>query len=160
MQNGGERGGYGRGAYGDGSWVRFGFKPVAIASGQHEKNNRAMIRIRGFLNPGIVWRTATCLRWRLQFTQQPANISGLHRVRRYHDFFDMIAFGTVERAKFESCGPRRDVGKPHANLAFWAAESLYCEQWDCGWVIGHCIPPLGQAGARHSQSPVDAKVGR
>jgi hypothetical protein len=44
-------------------------------------------------------------------------------------------------------------------LAFWAAEFLNCEQWDCGWVIGHCIPPLGQAGAQHSLSPVDAEVG-
>ena len=70
----------------------------------------------------------------------------------------MVAFGAVERAKFESRRPRRDVGKPHANLAFWAAESLNCEQWDC-WVIGHCIPPLGQAGAQNSQSPVDADEG-
>jgi hypothetical protein len=121
---------------------------------------RAMIRIRGFLKPGTVWRTATCLRWRLQFTHQPANISGLHRVRRYNDFFDMIAIGAVERAKFESFRPRCDFGKLHANLALWAAESLNCEQWDCGWIIGHCIPPLGQAGAQNSQSPVDAKVGR
>jgi hypothetical protein len=36
---------------------------------------------------------------------------------------------------------------------------LNCEQWDCGWVIGHCIPPLGQAGAQNSQSPVDAEEG-
>jgi hypothetical protein len=71
----------------------------------------------------------------------------------------MIAFGAVERAKFESCRPRRDAGKPHASLAFGAAESLNCEQWDCGWVIGHCIPPLGQAGAQNSQSPVDAEEG-
>jgi hypothetical protein len=74
--------------------------------------------------------------------------------------FDVIAFGAVERAKFESCRPRRDVSQPHANLALWAAESLNCEQRDCGWVVGHCIPPLGQAGAQNSQSPVDAKVGR
>ena len=121
---------------------------------------RAMIRIRGFLKPGTVWRTATCLRWRLQFTRQPTNIARLHRVRRYNDFFDVIAFGAVERAKFESFRPRCDVGKLHANLALWAAESLNCEQWDCGWIIGHCIPPSGQAGAQNSQSPVDAKVGR
>jgi hypothetical protein len=30
---------------------------------------------------------------------------------------------------------------------------------DYGWVIGHCIPPLGQAGAQNSQSPVDAEEG-
>src|ERR1700730_14975899 len=78
------------------------------------------------------------------FTHLPANISGLHRVRRYRDFFDMIAFGAVERAKFESCRPRRNMSKPHTNLAFWAAES---SSGDCGWVIGHCIPPLGQAGS-------------
>jgi hypothetical protein len=141
-----------------------GFVSVLSRSPLHpvntKANNRAMIRIRGLLNPRTVWRTATCLRWRLQFTLQPANIAGLHRVRRYNDFFDTVAFGAVERAKFESCRPRRDVGKPHANLAFWAAESLNCEQWDCGWVIGHCIPPLGQTGAQNSQSPVDAKVGR
>src|SRR5260221_1727231 len=143
---------------GDGSWLRFGFQPVAIAS--PKANNRAMIRIRGLLKPGTVWRTATCLCWRLQFTYQPANVAGLHRVQRHNDFFDVIAFGAVERAKFESCRPRRDMSQPHANLALWAAESLNCEQWDCGWVIGHCIPPLGQAGAQNSQSPVDAQVGR
>src|SRR6478736_1545471 len=44
-------------------------------------------------------------------------------------------------------------------LAFRAAEPLNCEQRDCGWVIGHCIPPLGQAGAQNSQSPVDAEEG-
>jgi hypothetical protein len=71
----------------------------------------------------------------------------------------MIAFGAVERAKFESFRPRRDAGKSHANLAFWAAESLNCEQWDCGWVIGHCIPPLSQAGAQHSLSPMVAYGG-
>jgi hypothetical protein len=141
-----------------------GFVSVLSRSPLHPVNtkasNRAMIRIRGFLKPGTVWRTATCLRWRLQFTHQPTNIAGLHRVRRYNDLFDVIAFGAVERAKFESCRPRRDVSQPHANLALWAAESLNCEQRDCGWVVGHCIPPLGQAGAQNSQSPVDAKVGR
>jgi hypothetical protein len=25
--------------------------------------------------------------------------------------------------------------------------------------MGHCIPPLGQAGAQNSQSPVDAEEG-
>jgi hypothetical protein len=49
--------------------------------------------------------------------------------------------------------------KHHARSAFRAAESLNCEQRDCGWVIGHCIPPLGQAGAQNSQSPVDAEEG-
>jgi hypothetical protein len=44
-------------------------------------------------------------------------------------------------------------------LAFGAAESLNREQWDHGWVIGHCIPPLNQAGAQNSQSPVDAGAG-
>ena len=141
-----------------------GFVSVFSRSPLHPVNTkastRAMIRIRGLLKPGTVWRTATCLCWRLQFTHQPTNIARLHRVRRHNDFFDVIAFGAVERAKFESCRPRRDVSQPHANLALWAAESLNCEQRDCGWVIGHCIPPLGQAGAQNSQSPVDAKVGR
>jgi hypothetical protein len=44
-------------------------------------------------------------------------------------------------------------------LAFRAAESLNRKQWDYGRVIGHCIPPLNQAGAQNSQSPVDAEVG-
>ena len=71
----------------------------------------------------------------------------------------MIAFGAVEPAKFESCRPRRDARKDHARSAFRAAESRNCEQRDCGWVIGHCIPPLGQAGAQNSQSPVDTEAG-
>jgi hypothetical protein len=73
--------------------------------------------------------------------------------------FDVIAFGAVEPAKFESCRPRRDARKDHARSAFRAAEPLNCEQRDCDWVIGHCIPPLGQAGAQNSQSPVDAEEG-
>jgi hypothetical protein len=73
--------------------------------------------------------------------------------------FDVIAFGAVERAKFKSCRPRRDARKLHARSTFRAAKLLNCEQWDCGWVIGHCIPPLGQAGAQNSQSPVDAEEG-
>jgi hypothetical protein len=44
-------------------------------------------------------------------------------------------------------------------LAFRAAEFLNRKQRDCGRVIGHCIPPLGQAGAQNSQSPVDAEEG-
>jgi hypothetical protein len=37
------------------------------------------------------------LRRRPQFADQPANISRLHWIRRYDDFFDVIAFGAVER---------------------------------------------------------------
>jgi hypothetical protein len=55
--------------------------------------------------------------------------------------FGVIAFGAVERAKFKSCRPRRGARKLHARTAFWAAELLNCKQWDCGWVICHCIPP-------------------
>ena len=78
---------------------------------------------------------------RLQFAGEPADGPGFHRIRRYCDLFEVIAFGAFERAKFKSCGPRRDPRKPHARSAFRAAELLNCEQWDCGWVIGHCIPP-------------------
>jgi hypothetical protein len=50
-----------------------GFASVFSRSPLHpvntKANNRAMIRIRGLLEPGTVWRTATCLRWRLQFTR-------------------------------------------------------------------------------------------
>jgi hypothetical protein len=98
--------------------------------------------------------------WRMQFANEPANSFGFHWIRRYDDLFEVIAFGAVERAKFVSGRPRRDARKHHARLAFRAAESLNCEQRDCGWVMGHCIPPLGQAGAQNSQSPVDAEEGR
>ena len=57
---------------------------------------------------------------RLQFTDEPANISGFHRIRRYDDFFDMIAFGAIEGAKFESSRPQRDARKCHARSAFRA----------------------------------------
>jgi hypothetical protein len=30
---------------------------------------------------------------------------------------------------------------------------------DYGWVIGHCIPPLAEAGAQNSQSPEEAEEG-
>jgi hypothetical protein len=53
----------------------------------------------------------------------------------------VIAFGAVERAKFKSPRPRPDMPKRHARSAFRAAEVLNCKQRDCGWVIGHCIPP-------------------
>jgi hypothetical protein len=105
----------------------------------------------------VEWRHG--LRWRSQFANEPANISRLHWIRRYSDFFDMIAFGAIERAKFESCRPRRDARKQHARSAFRAAETLNCEQWNCGQMIAHCIPPLGQAGAQNSQSPVGAEKG-
>jgi len=36
--------------------------------------------------------------------------------------------------------------KLHARSASRAAKLLNCEQWDCGWVIGHCIP-LGSDGS-------------
>jgi len=51
--------------------------------------------------------------------------------------FDVIAFGAVERAKFESGRPRQDVRKRHARSASRAVELLNCEQWDCSWVFGH-----------------------
>jgi hypothetical protein len=95
----------------------------------------------------------------MQFANEPANSLGFHWIGRYDDSFDVTAFGAVERAKFVSSRPRRDARKHHARLAFRAAESLNCEQRDCGWVIGHCIPPSGQAGAQNSQSPVDAEEG-
>jgi hypothetical protein len=79
------------------------------------------------------------LAWRLQFANEPANISGLHWIRRYSDLFDAIAFRAAERAKFKSCRARRDARKHHAHLAFRAAESLNCEQRDCGQVIGHAF---------------------
>ena len=59
-------------------------------------------------------RALRCVGWRhglslgLQFADEPANISGLHRIWRYNDCFDMIAFGAVERAKFASCGTTRN----------------------------------------------------
>src|SRR6266478_2006375 len=53
----------------------------------------------------------------------------------------LIAFGAVEPLEFKSCRPRRGARKLHARAAFWAAELLNCEHWDCGWVICHCIPP-------------------
>ena len=69
----------------------------------------------------------------------------------------MIAFRAVERAKLESCRSQRDVGKPHANSAFWAAEKLNCEQWDRGQVIGHAFHLWIRRERKNSQSPVDAE---
>src|ERR1700682_1762827 len=77
------------------------------------------------------------LRWRLQFANQPTDIAGFHWIRRYRDFFDVIAPGAIEPAKFKSSGPRRDARKRHARLALWAAKSLNGKQRDYGWIIGH-----------------------
>jgi hypothetical protein len=68
----------------------------------------------------------------------------------------VIAPGAIERAKFKSCGPRRDARKRHARLALWAAKSLNGKQRDDGWIIGHG-PTSDQARAQNSQSPVKAK---
>src|SRR6267143_4792653 len=96
------------------------------------------------------------LRGRLQFANEPANISRLHRIQHNDDFYNMIAFGTVERAKFQSCRPRRDARQPHASLTFREANSLNCKQRDCGWIIGHSPRPQIR-GAQNSQSAVDAE---
>jgi hypothetical protein len=90
---------------------------------------------------------------RLWFVREPADSSGFHWIQRDDDFFDVTAFGAVERAKLESRRPRRDARKHHSRSAFRAAESLNSQQWDCGWVIGHGIPPLDRAGPPNSQSP-------
>ena len=90
---------------------------------------------------------------RLWFVREPADSSGFHWIQRDDDFLDVTAFGAVERAKLESRRPRRDARKHHSRSAFRAAESLNSEQWDCGWVIGHGIPPLDRAGPPNSQSP-------
>jgi hypothetical protein len=69
---------------------------------------------------------------RPQFADEPANISGLHWIRRDSDFFDAVACGAFEGAKFESRRSRRDVRQHHANLALRAAKALDCEQGDGG----------------------------
>jgi hypothetical protein len=85
-----------------------------------------------------------------QVANEPADISGLHRIGRYRDFFDMIAFGAVKRAKFKSPGPRRDARKYHARSTVRAVELLNGEQWDCSQMIGHSHPPLVR---RERQTP-------
>ena len=77
------------------------------------------------------------LAWGLQVANEPADIAGLHWIRRYRNFFDVIAPGAIERAKFKSGGPRRDARKRHARLALWAAKSLNGKQRDYRWIIGH-----------------------
>ena len=87
----------------------------------------------------------------------------LRRIRRDRNFFNMMASGAVEGAKFDSCGPRRDARKRHARSAFRAAKQLDGEQRDSGQVIGHCIPPPSpsQAAAeQNTKSPEAAEVVR
>src|SRR5260370_28540703 len=84
----------------------------------------------------------------MEFAHEPTNSTGIHRIiRRYGDLFDVIAFGAVEPLEFKSCRPRRAARKLHVRAAFWAAELLNCEHWDCGWVICHCIPPASGGSA-------------
>ena len=86
--------------------------------------------------------TEAALPPRMYFAGEPTNSIGFHWIIRWNgNLFGVIAFGAVERAKFKSCRPRRGAHKLHAGAAFWAAELLNCKQWDCGWVICHCIPP-------------------
>jgi hypothetical protein len=112
--------------------------------------------------PKNFWRPAggLTLRWRLQLANQPADIAGLHWIRRYRDFFDVIAPGAIERAKLKSGGPRRDARKRHPRLALWAAKSLNGKQRDYGWIIGHGLHLKYLARAQNSRSPVDADVER
>ena len=106
--------------------------------GDHRKERDREISI-GALRVG---RAEHQLGWRLHFANEPADISGFRRIRRDRNFFDVIAFGAVEGAQFKSCGARQDMRERQAGSAFRAAELFNCEQWDCGQVIGHCIPPL------------------
>ena len=102
-----------------------------------DQRKRAVECFRSGLCDIVERRHGLC--WCPQFADEPANISGLHWIRRDRDLFDMIAFRAVERAKFKSCRSRRNARKHHARLAFRTAQSLNCEQWDCGQVIGHAF---------------------
>jgi hypothetical protein len=102
-----------------------------------DQRKRAIECSRSGLRDIVERRHGLC--WRPQFADEPANVSRLHWIRRYGDLFDMIAFRAVERAKFKSCRSRRNARKHHAHLAFRAAQSLNCKQWDCGYVIGHAF---------------------
>src|SRR5258707_15606609 len=107
--------------------------------------------------------TGRFLFWRLWLAKEPTNSIGFHWIiRRYGDSFDVIAFGAVEPLEFESCRPRRGARKLHARAAFWTAELLNCEHWDCGWVICHCIPPCFRRERNtlsHRQKPKGAVMG-
>jgi hypothetical protein len=72
------------------------------------------------------------LRRRLQFANEPANITGLHWIGGYRDLFDVIAFRAVEAVKVKSRRSWHDARKHHLCLAFRAAEVLDCKQWNCG----------------------------
>ena len=101
---------------------------------------------RGSLR-AVVPRAPPALPWRLQFTDEPADISGFRRIQGDGDLFDVIALGAVERSKFKACRPWRDARKRHARPAFWAAKSFNREQRDCGKIVGHGLPPLGIGGS-------------
>ena len=40
----------------------------------------------------------TALRWRPKFAQKPSERIGHHWIGRYHDLFNVIAFGALKRA--------------------------------------------------------------
>src|SRR5580700_579884 len=94
---------------------------------------------------------------RLHIADQPADISGLRRIRGDDDFFDMIAFGAVEGPELESGGPRRDVSQHRAGSAFRAAQLLNGEQRDGGEVFGHGMPALDRAPLEIFCHPLMAK---
>jgi hypothetical protein len=141
-------------------------RPPASISGDHydcddnecrDQRKKAIECFRSALCDVVERKHGLC-RWP-QFANQPANISRLHRIRRYGDLFDMIAFRAVERANFKSRRPRRNACKHHARSASRAAESLNCEQWDCGQVVGHAFHLWLRRERKNSQSPVAAEEG-
>jgi hypothetical protein len=92
------------------------------------------------------------LPWRLQVTDQPANISGFRRIQGDSDLFDVIALGAIECPKFKACRSWRDARKHHGCPAFRAMKSLKRKQRDCGEIIGHGLPPLWDRRERKALS--------
>jgi hypothetical protein len=61
----------------------------------------------------------------------------------------VIASDALECAHVKIHTSRHDTGKRHWALAFRTWIALNCDPWYRGsaFGIGHCIPPLDQAGA-------------
>ena len=90
------------------------------------------------------------LRWRSQFAPQPAQrFTGFHRVNKFdHALMDVTASRAFQCSDIKARPAGRDACQHGARLARGAT-----------WTDGHDARPCDQAGAQHSQSPLEAIVG-
>ena len=89
--------------------------------------------------------------WRSEFAGEPTgSFFGFHRIGKLDDaLVNVITSGTLERSNVKAGGARGNAGQHGCCLARGAR-----------WPQDNHDFAFDQAGAQHSQSPVDAMTGR